>query len=307
MNTSGIKANGRSSRLRVELTGGLANQLFQWAVGEHVASQSNATLEFDARIVNRPVGRGEQLSKVGLARNVVVTKASALFWKACKSVIPMRYLNWLQWHLPLLSFGWEKATTADEAIERFARGARKVRLTGLLQEVELLIEHREIVRTKLRVGLPPLAALAPNGPYGALHVRRGDYVSNPVILEKFGICSDDYYVSAAIRFPTEMPIVIVSDDHSECIAIMQRLRDLGRHVSFSTASNHYEDLAILCGANSMALSNSTFSWWGAFCSDSDLVFGPTPWFTDTTQDKGIALPDWTYLDRESGAAVVIRP
>ncbi len=59
------------ARLRMILKGGLANQLFQWAAVRAGLFGDDILVEWDARHVTRPGGRGDQLSPLGLVTDAL--------------------------------------------------------------------------------------------------------------------------------------------------------------------------------------------------------------------------------------------
>jgi hypothetical protein len=100
----------------------------------------------------------------------------------------------------------------------------------------------------------------------AIHNRRGDYVSHPYF-QQYG---PDYYFSAIQKyFPDPGYIFFVcSDDPEYCKGVFQ-----GPNFIIEKR-NVIDDLRILAGCRYQIIANSTFSWWGAYLSDSSLVIRP---------------------------------
>ena len=64
---------------------------------------------------------------------------------------------------------------------------------------------------------------------------------------------------------------LVSDDP----ALARRtLGDLGREIKLATDGGPWDDLAVLMKARALVLTNSSFSWWGGFCGDAEVVVYP---------------------------------
>ena len=283
----------------VKLTGGLANQLFQWSAGHLLASEFRAPLVLDAHYVERPHLRGEQLSQslaVDVRRPRPLTRTS---WSVVNRTLPgpmagavRRVANRL--HRPAKRVG-----TLEEARD-LLRSGRSAYLVGLFQDSPALYARHD-VRDLVRAGLE---RYAPPGQrkYIAVHVRRGDYVNNATYRATFGVCSAGYYRQALSLLDPGLPVIFVTDDPEWCTALVSELRIAGREARLSGAANHYEDLAILAGANEVVLANSTFSWWGAYLGGSQRIVCPTPWFADPARDRGLARPGWIKVPRDEEQA-----
>jgi len=113
----------------------------------------------------------------------------------------------------------------------------------------------------------------------------------------FGACSLEYYCAAVQQISPQLPLVIVTDDRAW---VNEFLRDRfpDRSVFVGSGKDHLQDIAILAGADEVALSNSTFSWWGAFLGSASTVIYPSPWFSDPTRDQNLPLSSWISLPRD---------
>ena len=112
--------------------------------------------------------------------------------------------------------------------------------------------------------------------YIAVHVRRTDYLK----IDIDGVTNDlslpkEYFINALseIRNIKNYHIVFVSDDIRWC----------KENFSFSTPVHYIngseiDDFQILMNANKLIISNSTFSWWGAFLNKkSNQFIAPKYW------------------------------
>jgi len=105
----------------------------------------------------------------------------------------------------------------------------------------------------------------------AVHVRRGDYVNNPFYVD---LMKTDYYNWAMSQFPNDN-FLIFSDDIEWC-----KKNSKFTGCKFSEEKTEIEDMGLMANCKGIIMANSSFSWWGAFLSDSKKVIAPKEWFTD---------------------------
>lgn len=129
----------------------------------------------------------------------------------------------------------------------------------------------------------------------SLHVRRGDFVSNPRSNSIHGICSLDYY-RAAIRYMAERVesphLFIFSDD----IAWVKDQLKPGfpcQYVAHNTGAESYNDMRLMSLSRHHIIANSSFSWWGAWlaANPSKIVIAPKRWFSNARHDSSDLIPD----------------
>tara|TARA_B100001758_G_C18415358_1_gene619101 strand:+ start:3871 stop:4653 length:783 start_codon:yes stop_codon:yes gene_type:complete len=108
---------------------------------------------------------------------------------------------------------------------------------------------------------------------GALHVRRGDYLSMP---DFHNVLDIDYYKKAVKEFPEVEHWIICSDDINWC----KENFDFIPSKYFSEGRQDYEDIWLMSIAQYHIIANSTFSWWSAWLSkekDKKVIY-PAQWF-----------------------------
>lgn len=136
-------------------------------------------------------------------------------------------------------------------------------------------------------------------PFTCIHVRRGDYCNLP---HRFSICSINYFQKAIRQMGKDMFYVVISDDILWC-----KKHFKGPHFIFADKKNSMlEDFYLQSLATNNIISNSSFSWWGAWLNSNPnkKVFYPTPWFgphyshydiSDLCPNSWIALSNQTPL------------
>ena len=137
-----------------------------------------------------------------------------------------------------------------------------------------------------------------------VNVRRGDYLKPRIAEKGFRVLTKEEIDSIiSEHFPNDK-IFFVSDDIEWCKANFQ-----GERYSFADKPCRYKPemdlyLQTVCKAN--VISNSTFSWWGAFLNEhAEKVVCPCPWFADgKICDMKNLLPDgWVKWEKPANYTI----
>lgn len=106
----------------------------------------------------------------------------------------------------------------------------------------------------------------------AINVRRGDYCRLP---HKYAVCSMSYYNKAIDYLGKDRNYLIISDDIEWC-----KKHFKGDNFYFVDDEEPVIDLYIQTLCENNIISNSSFSWWGAWLNPNPdkKVLCPDPWF-----------------------------
>ena len=129
----------------------------------------------------------------------------------------------------------------------------------------------------------------------AIHVRRGDYT---IQTTRFPLITKEYITKALKQIPETTYCFVVSDDISWC---KQNL--IGEKFIFTNYIDPSEAIWFMSLCKHFILSNSTFSWWGAYLSQSlnSKIIVPSVWFgpdfapKEAWDTKDIYCENWTVL------------
>ena len=125
----------------------------------------------------------------------------------------------------------------------------------------------------------------------SLHIRRTDHLVKPTYHPVLPI---SYYEEALSKFPPNIPVLVFSDDpmwcHDEAFFGDDRFM-------ISDSGDNITDMCLMSMCDYQIMANSTYSWWGAWLSNSENVIGPKLWFGPDGQDpKDIYVDRWEYLE-----------
>lgn len=125
----------------------------------------------------------------------------------------------------------------------------------------------------------------------ALHVRRGDYLTTSEVFG--GICTQAYYVSAVKKMLKKVPdavFFVFSNDTKWvkewipklCVEAEGKMADRFVVIEGTTEDTGYLDMLLMSRCRHYILANSSFSWWGAYLNPSKekLVIVPSVWFNN---------------------------
>jgi hypothetical protein len=286
----------------VRLTGGLGNQLFQYAFGRRQAIASGAELKLDISYyaANYMDGRKYRLNNFNIVEDIAtVSETESLAGRQYRGLagrLERALRNRLNLH--------KKSIVREQGCSFDPKALKKtdnVYLDGYWQSEKYFsdikdILHRELtVRNTQDVVNRSIAARMDQTESVSMHIRRGDYISNAVFHKIHGVCALDYYESAVERLleKTDDPhFFVFSDDIEWCRGNLKQDYPI-TYVDHNGEDKDYEDLRLMSHCKHHIIANSSFSWWGAWLSSNPckIVIAPDKWFNDPHKDSKDIVPD----------------
>ena len=135
----------------------------------------------------------------------------------------------------------------------------------------------------------------------SIHIRRGDYVTNPEARRIHGVCPMEYYVEGLEKIKARLhsdPIIGVFSDDLEWARKNFRLDGNMVFVDHRFSSGVLDDFRLMSKFNHHIIANSSFSWWAAWLnSDTNkMVICPDPFFRKPSLVSRDIVPDsWTKV------------
>lgn len=106
----------------------------------------------------------------------------------------------------------------------------------------------------------------------SIHVRRGDYLK---LQDYHTVLDINYFKKAYESIGEEKEYLIFSDDLEWCKKNLSFIKNK----KFIEGNTDYEDLYLMSICADNIISNSTFSWWGAWLNqNNNRVISPKKWF-----------------------------
>jgi hypothetical protein len=134
----------------------------------------------------------------------------------------------------------------------------------------------------------------------AVHVRRGDYLQKPEILDWHGVLTKEYYVQAfnKIQQKTKIDSIYYFTDDFEWV--QEELLPIlgGEIVSNLITKNATEDFYLMQHCKHNIIANSSFSWWAAYLNPNPdkMIIAPKKWFDKAPiNTKDLCPPSWIRI------------
>ena len=285
----------------VRLIGGLGNQMFQYATARAVAYRTNMPLKLDVTAFANYKLRPYRLGCFNIIEDFATDTEVRRFRRPRRRQIIAFTTYEIRKHL-LPSRGQkfveERGPSFDPGILKIDGGAY---FAGYWASEKYFADVSGIIRHEFTFKREPeemnrkMIAMIDSTNSVSLHIRRGDYISNPVTNRFHGVLGLDYY-SRAVNFiasrTTQPHFFVFSDD----IAWAKENLRLSFPLSFIEhygADRDYEDLRLMSRCKHHIIANSTFSWWGAWlnANPEKIVVSPEKWFNVPSLESKDLIPE----------------
>lgn len=282
------------------LKGGLGNQLFQYACARSLALNLNQDLLFyyDESILTTPRKIViDKMFNLKLKRSSFLNLSIIVFFPAIsffRNLLAIRSLRFFR------SSNFITEPSFSFWPDLFYVNNRNIYLHGYWQSYKYFSEYSKILARdfsfndkflfKNRTNSYLKKILFANAV--SIHLRRGDFLTNPRASKFHGVCELSYYkksIKYILKKVKDPHFFIFSDDIKWAKANLL----FGKN-SFTYVENNSEavDFWLMSSCKHNILANSTFSWWAAWLNknDSKIVIAPQRWFLDATISTDDLIP-----------------
>ncbi len=282
----------------VELKGGLGNQLFQYAAGLGLAKFHNVDLKVDISSLKSPDEVLGTYRKYSLSNLIIPPKIATddevNYLTGSKISQALKKVN-------ILSKGVykEKYFHYDP---QFWKNGKQTYLKGNFQSEKYFTIYKNDIIESLKFNqdiipnsVEDMLQIVKQTFSIAIHVRRGDYVSNKIANDVLGTLSPDYYEKAFHRIMTETDaenIFIFSDDTNW---VRNNFSFISNAIFVNTTGENRDliDFYLMQHCSHNIIANSSFSWWAAYLNPNPnkIVIAPQKWFNKAPYDTKDLIPE----------------
>lgn len=288
----------------VRILGGLGNQMFQYACGYALAQSKNTPLKLDITGFDEYPLRRYELDKFNLQADYAseeeikrlkyksLSLAEKVTRKIMRKGIPLsdHYYKERHFHYDpdLTKAGQDLYLDGYWQSEKYFAGYRDDLLKAFTLKTDL---HKQTLRYRKMIEESEAVSL---------HIRRGDYVSNPHTNSIHGTCSLEYYKKAVSRIAQRVEdphFYIFSDDLAWAKENLTFIKEI-TFVELDEEIPDHEEMYLMSRCRHNIIANSSFSWWGAWLNRNPqkTVIAPRQWFQVDDFDTRDLLPsDWSTL------------
>lgn len=288
---------GYKSAVTVWISGGLGNQLFQYAAGRRLAVKLGVPLVLDLVNYSTDPLRKYALHAFNIQCEISDSDGVAIF---NSDGFRERLYRKIQRNLPfrMRSYVVERHFHFDPEVLRLPPG---VYLWGYWQSEKYFADVSKQIREELTLKEEPNAQNREIAEHMgsvdsiSVHVRRGDYVTNPETRRWHGHCDLEYYrrTMTAIAERVQHPNFFIFSDDFEWVRDNLRPAHPCTYVSHNGAESDYLDMWLMSRCRHHIISNSTFGWWSAWLNPrkDKIVFAPARWFSEAGHDTSDLIPE----------------
>ena len=298
----------------VRLSGGLGNQMFQYAIGRHLAEKQYAILKLDLSLFEKYKVRPYDLHCFKIWENIATqTEIESLQGK------PPSQLDYLTERV-LQKIGISRAAKPKSRSPFLLREkdlsfdpsvlqkSGHLYLEGYWQSEKYFSPITEIIRREFEVKYNQdaeshrIADFIHSSDSISLHVRRTDYVQNPLSAKIHGSCDLAYYARAIqhVAEAAQNPHFFIFSDDLAWVKSELKLDFPVTYVEHNGPIRSYEDMRLMSLCKHNIIANSSFSWWGAWLNENPhkVVVAPNRWFADeakNSQAKELVPETWVRM------------
>ena len=301
---AGMSFASQRKSVITRLNGGLGNQLFQYAAGRALADRLCAPLKIDLSEFETYLLRRFELDKFNISAEIATPEETASF-----VVNPSRFKRYYSRLAISLGFSFNRIAFKEGKFgydDAFEKIRHPMYLNGYWQSEKYFISAKDKLKSELC--LVNMLSVASQNILDevlqcsaiSLHIRRGDYISNPSAALVHGVCSLDYYYSAIRHIAAQVqdPIFFVFSDDPQWVKDNLKISYPVHFVEVNGPDQGVEDMWLMKSCKHHIIANSSFSWWAAWLNDRQdkIVIAPRIWFLDKKiNDKDLIPEQWLKI------------
>lgn len=301
----------------VELTGGLGNQMFQYAAARNIQIKTGRNVTYLTNWYKTDKLRDVSINHFSICDSWV-EDCEFVFWKNNKfKRVIFDFLNFFEKiinkffakkidenNTPFFYLAKNRIFARMGIYNHIGQSYYQIKkfnekgnlyITGLWHHPMYFEEIRgnllEEFRLKDDIELPSVIEQIKYSESVCLHIRRGDYLNY-----SFYMTCDIAYYKRCIQMMRELhpncEFFVFSDD------ISWVKENLNEDVTFIEGNNaDYVDMELMRNCKHFIISNSTFSWWAAYLGHTPdkTVMTPDRWYNDGRNKEWLNLPNWISM------------
>jgi hypothetical protein len=294
----------------VTLGGGLGNQLFQYTIGRLLAIKNNTTLKLYISNFKYENNRSYKLNYFNIQeafateeeveKLIHVYYSNSLYARIHKKIHQNRPKYKKKYFIESDYWIFEPELvkiTSDVLLEGFWQHYKYYE--NIPQEILQELILKEEFKTSLTNSI--INSIEQDDSSVSIHIRRGDYVSDPNNLNYFGALPMQYYYDAVnyVNENIQNPKFYIFSDDLNWVKDHFKINAPITFVDIAGGIKDYLELDAMSKCRHNIIANSSFSWWGAFLNKNTdkIIIAPKNWVVKEDINKNIQIhfPGWIKL------------
>lgn len=299
----------------LKVTGGLGNQMFQVAFAKKIANETKEEIYLDTSVYKKYKIRNYALSNlkvstqlktlsesnishIGLLRLRFSQKQYRLIQRIIRDLHIREKIGGKLYALLAKRGFYYNFDPYYYSSPRLSN--KDICIYGYFQSEKYFLPYKKEIMEDMKVKITPtedekkvIDELSSCDSVGVSMRLGDDYVNSSFL----NVCDEDYYYRAmdyVYKKNKNVVFYIFSDD-------IKRAKDnfsFRYPVKYIEGFRDYESLRLLYSCKHFVISNSSFSWWGAYLSENKekIIVAPKKWNNKTVSDLDIYTRNMTLLD-----------
>lgn len=276
----------------IRLSGGLGNQLFQYALARKFKEKGIKKVALDISYFH-PLKQISVTHRDYLLHNYNIELKNLGFLGTILRKLKTDILKTLKTIHNQKSFQYDEIVLKSDNCYLVGNWANPQYFT----ELESILRKEITLRGPISDSMQAVQKLINDSESVFIHVRRGDYLKYP---EKFVLLPVSYYEEAIdiIRKKLNNPTFFIFSDDLDFVK-ENLAKAVGENVVWvgDFGLRDYEELILMSKCHHGIIANSTFSWWGAYLNANKhkIIIAPKEFRVDKVDCRGLIPEDWGWI------------
>jgi hypothetical protein len=282
--------------IKLKVTGGLGNQMFQFAAGYSIAKKKKVDLHLDLSWFNRrDVHNGFELQNVfNIFEKVHFLKNSISSGKfSIKKFLNKFYTKYEIFDEPHFHYSSKILNISNQC---FLRGywQSESYFNEYIKDIKNIYKFNLILKDENLKLINDIT----NSKSVSLHIRRGDFLLKK---NKNHLVDLNKYYSISINRVSknlDNPKFFIFSDDPNWVYKNFPIKSNYKIINCNKGTNSFLDMYLMSQCKTNIIANSSFSWWGAWLNNNEnkIIFAPKNWFNDKSINTNSLYPNtWNLV------------
>lgn len=283
-----------------KISGGLGNQMFQYAIAKSMAKKNNDIFKLDISFYPKQTLRRYELNQFNIEEKIATKRECIKFRGKEDFLFKLKGKLGFKNKRPSEYYNEKEKTIFDNNLWN-KKG--DIYLDGFWQNEEYFKDIREEIlkdfslKHNISEEAKKYLEKIKNFQSVSIHIRRGDYIQNSHTNSVHGTCDLNYY-QKAIKYIQKNVVNpnfhIFSDDIVWC---KKNFEFLEHKVFIDNTKSAFDDLELMRNCKYNIIANSSFSWWGAWLNKNDkkIVISPLKWINNNPKNLKWVPNNWIQI------------